>query len=224
MEQRSSCTEVPEDLMRHFVVERTCGTSWCDANYDPVCGTDDKTYYNPCFLYATQRCSNPSLEIKYRQKCTEKPESSSSNLCDRVECGKRRKCVVESGPPPTAHCIRDRDGGGHGLRNLCERVECGRGRKCAVEIGPPPVAHCVRDRDGSRYHYGGYHGSHRDRDRYHLSDGDHDEENHRDRDRDRDQQDHRNRDRDREDYRDREQDSDRKRHRDRDRDSDKKDR
>ncbi|XP_048580694.1 PI-actitoxin-Avd5a-like [Nematostella vectensis] len=42
----------------------------CTLQYDPVCGSDGKTYGNMCFLKAAIKC-NPDLYMKHKGACPE---------------------------------------------------------------------------------------------------------------------------------------------------------
>ncbi|CAG0901654.1 unnamed protein product [Cyprideis torosa] len=49
--------------------ERQCAAIPCPANFDPVCGSDGKTYPNECSLEAERRCNNPRLSVASRGEC-----------------------------------------------------------------------------------------------------------------------------------------------------------
>lgn len=47
--------------------------NWCDfecnQRYDPVCGTDNKTYGNVCMLSLATCKSNGKIQLKYNDAC-----------------------------------------------------------------------------------------------------------------------------------------------------------
>uniref|UniRef100_A0A6P7FSR5 Serine protease inhibitor dipetalogastin-like n=1 Tax=Diabrotica virgifera virgifera TaxID=50390 RepID=A0A6P7FSR5_DIAVI len=45
----------------------------CPDYWQPVCGTDNKTYSNPCFINCEAQYT-PGLEIAYRGCCVDDPD------------------------------------------------------------------------------------------------------------------------------------------------------
>ncbi|XP_064077168.1 trypsin inhibitor ClTI-1-like isoform X1 [Macrobrachium nipponense] len=48
-----------------------CGNIACTADYNPVCGSDGKTYSNGCHLGIAQRCEDSSLREYCKGRCGE---------------------------------------------------------------------------------------------------------------------------------------------------------
>jgi hypothetical protein len=47
---------------------KNCDNINCTTDYNPVCGSDGKTYSNECNLKAA-KCKNPSLTIVHPGEC-----------------------------------------------------------------------------------------------------------------------------------------------------------
>ncbi|KAK9508104.1 hypothetical protein O3M35_007840 [Rhynocoris fuscipes] len=62
--------------------EQVCA---CNRMYFPVCGTDGKTYINPCYLRCAQRNGKPDLEILHEGDCNARQQVE-EEYEDKDEC------------------------------------------------------------------------------------------------------------------------------------------
>nr|XP_045585762.1 serine protease inhibitor dipetalogastin-like isoform X1 [Procambarus clarkii] len=55
----------------------------CTLQYDPVCGTDGKTYSNLCDL-EVEACNNPQLNLKVAHKGECRPQNQCNSVCPQI--------------------------------------------------------------------------------------------------------------------------------------------
>lgn len=70
-----------DEITENSEAMKTCA---CARVYEPVCGTDDKTYANPC-TFDCAKLSNTKLAIKYQGECNEFHDKAC--LCNQWVCG-----------------------------------------------------------------------------------------------------------------------------------------
>ncbi|KAF4521048.1 hypothetical protein B566_EDAN008120 [Ephemera danica] len=142
-----------------------CGET-CPLDFEPVCGSDGKTYSNECSLRQQACRSHQALRIIYRGKC-----SSGVNPCAGVRCATGQECIINKFgiarcecPPECEPIIRPTCGDdGRTYDSPCElrRSSCLAKRRVAVAhagacgaMGPcsrhmcPYGAQCVEKGDG----------------------------------------------------------------------------
>ncbi|XP_066948335.1 trypsin inhibitor ClTI-1-like [Macrobrachium rosenbergii] len=49
----------------------SCGNIACPLHYDPVCGSNGKTYSNGCFLGIAQRCESRRIRFRCQGECSQ---------------------------------------------------------------------------------------------------------------------------------------------------------
>ncbi|XP_032239645.2 agrin isoform X2 [Nematostella vectensis] len=118
----------------------------CNKMYQPVCGSDNVTYSNPCMLRSATCKSNGTITMKHRGKC------GSSQSCEQKKCKGTKVCkMIGNKPrcmrPPQTDCseVRCRGNsickvaGGRArcvpLRATCKRVKCTPPQTCRVHRG-----------------------------------------------------------------------------------------
>ncbi|XP_028415163.1 serine protease inhibitor dipetalogastin-like [Dendronephthya gigantea] len=58
--------------------------NYCTLEYNPQCGTDGKTYGNPCFLIAALCVSDGKVRLAHHGECKPKPEPTCAVACPRI--------------------------------------------------------------------------------------------------------------------------------------------
>ncbi|CAG0879153.1 unnamed protein product [Cyprideis torosa] len=97
---RGQCSGGNDLLAMFSDFGQDCSQIQCPLNYDPVCGTDGKTYGNACALQAAQ-CQNPRIKFAYKGECRGNGYNGSSDPCSRVRCRSGYVCVAQE-----VQCIR----------------------------------------------------------------------------------------------------------------------
>ncbi|KAG9510152.1 Agrin [Fragariocoptes setiger] len=125
-----------------------CPQIMCLANYQPVCGSDGKTYSNECYLTAAACNTQSGVRKVYDGACEETPNegstkkrSTSPSPCDVVRCGYGARCQVVNGQakcqcpqncPLIYEPICGSDGKTYG--NECQMIAIACEKKTPIEI------------------------------------------------------------------------------------------
>ncbi|XP_032239646.2 agrin [Nematostella vectensis] len=96
----------------------------CNKMYQPVCGSDNVTYSNPCMLRSATCKSNGTITMKHRGKC------GSSQSCEQKKCKGTKVCKMIGNKP---RCMRP-------PQTACSKVRCRGNSICKVAGGR---ARCV---------------------------------------------------------------------------------
>ncbi|XP_050436691.1 agrin-like [Adelges cooleyi] len=82
--------ENPEVCRLDFNRQATCACSeFCNEDFNPVCGSDGKTYSNECFLRRQACRTMPDLRIIFRGKCDQ-----GVNPCTNITCWEGSHCTI----------------------------------------------------------------------------------------------------------------------------------